>query len=193
MGGGNSTYSSTNGVLCNKSQSTLIQCPEGKTGAYTIPDTVTNIGAYAFSSCTGLTGISIGNGVISIGSYAFQYCYGLSEITVSGDNSAYSSTNGVLFNNGQTTLIQCPASKAGSYVMPDSVLTIGDYAFQSCTSLTGVVIGNSVSRIGNYAFYGCDSLGHIALPNSVVNIGGGAFTSCDNLSRVLIPNSVTNI
>ena len=64
-------------------------------------------------------------------------------------NSVYSSVDGVLFNKSQTTLIQYPGGKAGSYTIPNSVTSIGDYAFSGCTSLTSVTIPNSVTSIGD--------------------------------------------
>ena len=81
-------------------------------------------------------------------------------------NSVYSSVDGVLFNKSQTTLIQYPGAKPEAYTIPNSVTSIGDYAFSGCTSLTSVTIPNSVTSIGDSAFYGCTSL-------SAIN-GGGA-------------------
>jgi hypothetical protein len=80
----NSFYSSVDGVLFNKNQTVLVRCPPGQTGAFFIPSSVTNIGYYAFSSCTMLTNISIPSGVTSIGEEAFNSCIGLTDITIPG-------------------------------------------------------------------------------------------------------------
>src|ERR1035437_8803621 len=135
----------------------------------------------------------IPNSVTTIGYSAFSGCTSLSAITVDALNSIYSSVDGVLFNQSQTTLILCPQGKAGSYTMPNSVTTIGSSAFSSCTSLTNVTIGNSVTSIGSGAFYGCSSLTSITIPNSVTSIGSSAFSSCTGLASVTIGNSVTSV
>jgi hypothetical protein len=108
-------------------------------------------------------------------------------------NSAYSSLNGVLFNKGQTMLIQYPIGNvATSYTIPNSVTIIGYEAFYFCTSLTSVTIGNSVTSIGGDAFYGC-GLASVNLPASVTTIGYDAFEDCFSLTNVTISHGVTSI
>jgi hypothetical protein len=102
----------------------------------TIPNSVTSIGSGAFSACTSLTSVTIPNSVTSIGSQAFLFCNSLTAIAVDTNNPAYSDLAGVLFNKSQTTLIQCPGGKSGSYTIPSSVASIGSQAFYSCRSLT---------------------------------------------------------
>ena len=80
-----------------------------------------------------------------------------------------------MFDRSQTTLIQYPAGKAGTYTIPNSVTSIGDAAFSGCTSLTSVTIPDSVTSIGDVAFYHCHSLTNITIPASVTNIGDYAF------------------
>ena len=90
----------------------------------------------------------------------------------------------------------------GSVVIPESVTyngttysvtSIGSYAFDDCSGLTSVTIGNSVTRIGNDAFYNCSSLTSVTIPNSVTSIGSRAFYGCSSLTNITIPNSVTSI
>ena len=77
--------------------------------------------------------------------------------------------------------------------IPNSVTSIGDYAFEYCSGLTSVTIGNSVTSIGSGAFLGCSGLTSIEIPNSVTSIGSSAFSDCSSLTSVTIPNSVTSI
>ena len=77
--------------------------------------------------------------------------------------------------------------------IPDSVTSIGSYAFYGCSSLTSITIGNSLKSIGEYAFCGCSSLVSITIPDSVTSIGNSAFVNCSSLTSITIPDSVTRI
>ncbi|MDR3457818.1 MAG: leucine-rich repeat domain-containing protein [Verrucomicrobiae bacterium] len=189
----NSAYSSTNGALFNKNQTTLVQYPCGQGGSFTIPDSVTSIGAEAFDGDLRLTNITLGKSVASIGSAAFQYCTSLAAITVNPTNSAYSSTNGVLFNKTGVTLISYPGGLAGGYSIPGSVTSIGAYAFSASTNLTEVTIPGSVSVIGNNAFAGCASLLNVTIPGSVNALGADVFGGCTSLTNATIGNGVGSI
>jgi hypothetical protein len=78
----NSAYSSLDGVLFDKSQRTLILYPQGKTGSYTIPKSVIEIGNSSFAYCISLTNITVPNSVTSIADYAFYYCTNLTDLTI---------------------------------------------------------------------------------------------------------------
>ncbi|MDE7093452.1 MAG: leucine-rich repeat protein, partial [Oscillospiraceae bacterium] len=80
-----------------------------------------------------------------------------------------------------------------SVTIPDSVVTIGEYAFYDCDSLISVTIPDSVVTIGEYAFYDCDSLISVIIPDSVTTIEKRTFSRCDSLTAVTIPDSVTSI
>ena len=170
-------------------------------GSIVIPDSVENnsitysvtfIGDYAFQ-CEGLTSVVIGSGVTSTGNYTFSYCSSLTNITVNSDNQNYSSMDGVLFNKDQTKLIQYPPGKEGEYMIPDSVISIGDYAFSVCSGLTSITIPDSMTSIGMGAFAGCSGLNSVVIGNGVTSIGNGAFWGCNSLTNIVIPASVTFI
>ena len=146
-----------------------------------IPNSVTSIGNYAFSNCSGLTSVTIGESVTSIGNYAFSNCSGLTSVTIGESVTSI----------GDYAFYQC--SKLTSVTIPNSVTSIGNGAFESCSSLTSVTIPNSVTSIGNSAFGYCSSLTSVTIPNSVTSIGDYAFYSCSSLTSVTIPNSVTSI
>jgi len=189
----NPTYSSVSGVLFNQSQTTLIQYPGGKVGSYSIPNSVTSIGRSAFFDCFSLTSVTIPNSVTNIGFLAFVECPSLTAISVETNNPTYSSVNGVLFNQSLTTLIQYPGGKVGSYSMPNSVNSIGDYAFSYCRSLTSVTIPTSVTNIGIEAFFYCIGLTTITIPTSVTSVGNFAFIYCTSLSGVHFQGNAPNL
>ena len=146
----------------------------------TIPNSVTSIGYYAFNKCIGLTSITIPNSVTSIGSYAFYGCTGLTSITI--PNSVTSI--------GSHTFLVCTGLT--SITIPNSVTSIGDAAFRGCTSLTSITIPNSVTSIGDAAFWGCSGLTIVTIGNGVTSIGDEAFSGC-GLTSITIPSSVTSI
>ena len=172
---------------------------------------VTHIGNAAFDLCTNLTSITIPNSVTSIGRFALngaaslpvtipasvtsielQALSGTSSINVVADNPNYSSKDGVLFNKNKTTLIQYPKQKPGaSYIIPGSVISIGDAAFKSCSLLTSVIIPNSVTYIGASAF-AYSGLTSIDIPNSVTTIREMAFRLVC-LMPIIIPIGVVEI
>ena len=151
----------------------------------TIPGSVQTIGAWAFSHCSSLTSVAIPDSVEMIGDYAFADCAKLTRINVDAANSAYFSENGVLFNKDKTILICCPGGKTNYYFVPNSVQTISDYAFNSCSDLTSITISNSVETIGDYAFCQCEGLIFVTIGSSVQTIGSSAFSDCYNLTEIV--------
>ena len=145
-----------------------------------IPNSVTTIGERAFTSCTSLASVNIPNSVTTIGEGAFNNCTSLASISVASDNPNYIGIDGVLFNKDKTIIVVYPAGKDGSeYTIPNSVTTIGEWAFGYCFSLASIDIPNSVTTIGEGAFYHCFSLASIDIPNSVTTIGDNTFYYCN--------------
>ena len=180
----------------------------------TIPNSVTSIGEWAFSGCSGLTSIIIPNSVTSIGWGAFAGCSGLTSIVVESGSAVYDSRNNcnaiiksesnTLIGGCNKTLIPNSITSIGEYAfsyfsglttitIPNSVTSIGEYAFRGCSGLTSVTIPNSVTDIEERAFSGCSGLTTITIPNSVTSIGEWAFSGCSGLTTITIPNSVTSI
>ena len=156
-----------------------------------MPNSVASIGNYAFSRCSGLTSCTIGSGVTSISESAFQYCESLTSIVVDSNNTVYDSRNNcnaIIETSTNTLLCGCQNT-----VIPNSVTSIGNDAFDGCSNLTSIVIPNSVTSIGNYTFYFCTSLTSIDIPNSVTSIGNSAFQYCSGLTSCTIGSGVTSI
>jgi hypothetical protein len=169
----------------------------GPGGTVTIPTnidgvTATGIAADLFEYNFGVTNVIIPATVTNISPGAFSYSF-LTAITVVAHNPDYSSTNGVLFNSNQTTLVGYPCGLAGSYTIPDTVTVIDDYAFEGSLDLTNIGIPNSIITIGNYAFDNCVKLTSVTIPASVTNIGNFAFFSSTGMTNTMLTNGIVTI
>ena len=146
----------------------------------TIGDSVTSIGSSAFSDCSGLTSVTIPNSVTSIGSSAFENCHFIKENFV--NNSSLSAEEEDYWSAG-----------VHDYETNDGLL-IDSTCVAFCRKYADVVtIPNSVTSIGESAFYNCSVLASVTIPNSVTSIGSSAFSGCSGLTSVTIPNRVTSI
>ena len=163
-----------------------------------IPNSVDSIGAQAFQNCTNLSNLAIGNSVTSIGSQAFQNCGNLSKLTIPksvitiGSNAFSGCSNSlerIIVESGNTfydsrnncnAIIETATNNiiigCKNTIIPNTINTIGAYAFQNCTGLTNITIPKSMKSIGNYAFSGCNGLEYVlCLPTNPPRKGNYAF------------------
>ena len=184
-----------------------------------IPNNVTKLSDNTFANCSSLKNVSIGSSCASISSTAFLNSNAIEKITVAEDNANYSSVDGALLNKEKTSIVLYPKSKSGEFVIPDTVTSIADYAFDNAPNLTKVTIGESVKSvgkgafrncnslktvifkdsnnvsksIGDYAFYNCPALSEVDFGNAVTSIGGYAFTTNKSLKSIEFPDSLESI
>ena len=161
-------YSSDDGVLYDQFKTTLLQCPGGKTGHYTVPASVRLIDVASFLNCSSLTSVAIPASVTRIEPMAFFGCSSLSSITVDPSNTVFSSQDGTLFDKTGHRLIQYACGEAdSSYAVPAGVSSLGDYSFWGCSSLASVYFkGDQPSGVGDGAFYGADQATVYYLPGT---------------------------
>ncbi len=148
---------------------------------------VTQICDYAFYGCDNLEKISISESVSKIGAFAFSQCLSLAEIKVDGDNLNYETDkSGVLFTKGKTELIQFPANSADTaYSVPDSVSVIDDDAFRHSQKLNEIVLPEGLEKIGDEAFY-ASAIKSISIPARVSSVGKDAFGWCFSLENIFV-------
>lgn len=149
--------------------------------AISMPNGVTEIGNAAFKNCTELTSVTIPKSVIKIGEFAFFGCSNLTSITIP---NSVTSISYKAFGNC-TDLEEISLSQ--------SLTNIADYLFAGCKKLKSVSIPQGVTNIGEDAFSECVELTSVTIPQGVTEIGRSAFYECSNLTSITIPNSVTSI
>ncbi|MDD6642794.1 MAG: leucine-rich repeat protein, partial [Firmicutes bacterium] len=171
-----------NGVLYNKSKTTLYQCPGAFSGSYTIPSGVNGIQSSAFRGCSGLTALEMPDTVTWISTAAMKDCTGLEEVKLSSQLSYIASAT----FNGCTSLEHI--------AIPDGVRYISDEAFRNCTALKEITIpasvigyggvyatrggGEAIYALGTRAFYGCSSLLHAHFLDNKPSFGRAVFDGC---------------
>ena len=189
-------------------------------------NSIDSIGMYAFQGCTGLTSITIPESVDLIFPYAFGGCTNIKtlifnpisyfytilefadcplETVIFGEHvqtipSAIVHNKPLLKNvtiPNSVTTIGCFAFQdctgLTQVTLPESLITIEGHVFENCTSLTSITIPDAVTDIGDEAFRGCSALSELNFGKSVTSIGSYAFYDCSELTSVYFPNSVTTI
>ena len=203
----NMHYASRDGVLFSKSGDELVCFPCGRTGSYTIPSSVTNVGRGAFSACSGLTTVAIPDSVTCIGEAAFSGCDQVESVVI--PQCVCSSRLSAVFPDAY--------SEITSVTIREGVVSIGAQAFSGCGGLVSLTIPSSVASIATNAFDGCSALKTVSVPqcvclgkmedvfpdaytgietltvcDGVTVIVDGAFAECDSLKYVNVPESLVD-
>ena len=160
--------------------------PSSTTGNVVVPDSlggypVTAIGNYAFYQISGITSLTIPEGVEMIETYACLKCTGLETVSLPS----------TLKTMGDAVFSGCESLRAGA--IPDSVTSMGRDTFWGCKAMTAVKFSANVTSLGAMTCYNCDSLTEVLIPYGVTNIGVSAFLHCDNLRTISIPETATEI
>ena len=204
----NPQYASERGSLYNKSKTKLIYCLSGYipdsvteigefaffmheyTESFDVPDGVTKIGNGAFWGCFELETISIPSSVTEIGEVVFSSCYKLQNIRVAEDNPQYTSLDGVLYNKDKTKLLWFPSNyKERHFSIPDSVTTITYDAFDWDISIESIEIPGSVTEFEDESFTGCFKLQniHVAEDNPLYASVDGVLYNKDKTTLLRVP------
>lgn len=145
----------------------------------------------AFSTCESLKTITIPKSVADIGKFPFSGCTSLTKIQVKNGNPIYDSRNkcNAIIHTATNTLV----AGCRNTIIPNTVTSIGEYAFADIEHLNSIIIPEGVTSIGAYAFMHCSSLSFVKIPKTLVCIGQGAFSFCESLKSIVVPNNVTSI
>ncbi len=177
----NAKYSSNDGILYNRSKTTLIYCPPGKAGSLTVLPSVLIIGEGGFQGCTKLDEIDLPEKLAVIENYAFNACIGLNAIEI---------PSSVVYL-GYAVFVGC--TNLTSISIPPNISVINEMMFYNCNELAEVTLPSNTTEIKMGAFYGCTSLNQISIPSKVTKLGDYAFYECTNLKKVIFNGNQPSI
>lgn len=173
----------------------------------TIGDSLDYIPGGTFSNCVNLKSVSFGKSIISFGAYGSSFT-GVYPTEVEWNAVNYGGAISGMYYHFNTSDVErvvigeeveaipthfMPNSKITEVIIPNSVRTIGMWAFEGCSELTSVILSNSLNEIQDDAFLNCTSLKSLIIPNSVTSIDAGAFAGCKGMKSITIGNSVAKI
>lgn len=159
--------------------------------AVKLPEGIDSIGRAAFHTCVKLTRFDVPASVSKVNIEVLRGCYNLTNINVASGNAVYSSANNcnaIIEPATKTLVAGCKYT-----VIPEDIVTIGDFAFAEHTGLNSASLPSTVEVIGAQAYNGCNGLSAVTLPSNVKKIGSLAFRRCNGLTSFVVPESVTEI
>lgn len=200
VSGENPYFRSVDGVLYNNAMTNLRKYPAGKSGSFTVPGTVTEIGSQAFYGSDLLTAVTLPTGLTYIRSSAFSGCTGLTQVnipqgvTTISDSAFYGCTDlaSVTLPHGLTTIYSGAFADSGltEITVPASVTRMDGSVFSDCSALTRATLLCQVNELTS-TFHNCSALETVTLPASLTQIGTDSFYQCDSLKTVHYGGSQT--
>ena len=179
-----------------------------------LPAGLISVGNYAFAGCSGVETLTAQEGLEEIGDFAFsgfvkvkvfnvpstvtKFGLGvfdgwdsLQEIVIAGGNLDYAFKDGLLYNSTYTKLLYVPTSRTGEFIVPETVLELGERLFAG-SQITSIVLPDTITTIPAEAFRDCRQLKSVQMPANLTSIGYAAFYGCTSLETIFIPKSVQN-
>ena len=154
---------------------------------------VKELKSHVFGFCVNLRTFMIGSYIEKISEYAFSNCKSLQSIDVDPENPYFCTYNNTVYSSDMKTLVLCPRGLyADEYYVAENVITIENRAFAGCKNIENIILPESLSTIGSYAFNGC-TMKSIKIPDNVLSISNDAFYGCDSLESFTFPNLVTKL
>lgn len=212
--GDNPVFYSVDGVLFNdtdlylfpsKHPATHYQVPEGtKTISYysfsgcdglnevTLPESMEELFPHAFYACRNMRKINLPAGLKKIGEGAFGYCWNLEDIRISAENTAYIVEDGLLMDADRKMLIAASSNGKTLVALPDTIRTVGAYAFTNHYTMQQVALNEGLETIGTCAF-NYAALTDVQLPASLKTIQEGAFDQCEYLETVTFAEGASSL
>ncbi|MBO5261794.1 MAG: leucine-rich repeat domain-containing protein [Clostridia bacterium] len=152
---------------------------------------VVRLATKLFENISGVKSISIPKTITEIEYRCFANCSDLTSISVAQENTVYKSIDGNLYSFDEETLIVYAIGKTSeSFVVPESVHKIDDYAFKDCTAIKNVQFSSKLYGIGSYAFEGCANLTDVVFPSSLNTLGTASFASCTSIETITITRNL---
>ena len=193
----NPNYCDVDGVLFNKSKTTLLFYPNMHSSHYTIPDGVTVIDYSAFEAAFDLVSVTFPSSVTTLRTSSFACCYSLASVTLPVNLSSMGpgvfhgckDLKSVTFSPNYSKITEWTFENCTSLetvVIPGTIRTVGYGAFMECWHLTDVTLSEGVRTIENKAFNGCRSLPVLTIPSSVTSIEAGAFDPCNSMTNIYV-------
>lgn len=191
----NTVFTVDNNALLRKTDQCLICYPAGiRSGTFAIPEGTAGIADNAFAYCENLRSVSIPDSVTEVGDNPWRGCPNMASLDLSGNHPTLSYADGGLVSKPDQRLVcYLPACEAGSFEIPDGILTVGAGAFYECPKLTRVVFSDSIRSIRESAFSGCSSLDSVVLPAGITTLEPHTFYMCRSLTGITLPDSLVSV
>ena len=161
-----------------------------KVESVALHDGIRTVGATAFRDCTELKSMMIPRTVLEVGVGAFRGCSALPSIEVEEGSRGYASVDGIVYDKDLKELLHAPGGMGGDVKIPEGTERIGAFAFYGCEKMASV-LPDTMKSIGDSAFNGCSGLSAMRMPASLDSIGGYAFSGCSGIREFSVEDGNT--